>query len=60
MDYMPFVIAAGSLQVSALFIAAGWGISMEAGDKMLGAACAIVAVLMTAGAYGVFWWGVGR
>ena len=60
MDQVPFMIAAGTLQFSALLIAAGWGIAMENDDKRLGAACAVVAFLMTATAYGVFWWGVGR
>jgi len=58
MDVTPFLIGAGSLQLSALFVAAGWGISMENDDKALGAACAIVAVLMTLGAYAVVWWGI--
>jgi uncharacterized membrane protein YqjE len=60
MEPMPFVIVAGILQFSALVLSACWGVAMEDDQKRLGAACAIVAVLMTVGAYAVFWWGLAR
>ncbi len=60
MEPMPFVIVAGILQFSGLVLAACYGMAMEDDQKRLGVACAIVALVFTLGAYGVFWWGVGR
>jgi uncharacterized BrkB/YihY/UPF0761 family membrane protein len=60
MDVTPFLIGAGVLQFSALVLAACYGMAMENDEKRIGAGAAIVAVLMTLGAYAVFWWGIGR